>query len=95
MVALSEILSGFEDEAMFECIGFDDIDLQEMMPEVAAAPSQPYLKKGKSPPVRIVLRVHQVALVERALSATGLMNRAAALLEICKHYEERQFDVVG
>lgn len=54
--------------------------------------------RASSPVTRVVLANHDVAIVERAIAATGLLNRGEALLQLCRSYlqvnrhEDRQFD---
>lgn len=96
---LQGVLADLDDVAL-EVTGFDDPELGELFAPAAEASGlsdsrTKRIGKQNAPTVRIVLRVEDVAEVERALAATGLMNRAQALLEICKAYEERQLDPVG
>ncbi len=57
--------------------------------------------KQKAEQVKAVFTVEQIAVVERAIKATGEKNRGEALVEICQAYldgnanSERQFDFLA
>lgn len=97
---LASLLSGIEDPELVEIAGYDAAELDELLgsvaelDEAAAASSgdRPLTmsKGGTLPAVRILMLVQDIATVERALLATGCVNRAEALLEVCKAYEKRQ-----
>jgi len=92
---LADLLGGMSDKALIEIAGFDDIELNDMLgadhgEHVPEHRALSMTKTSRDTSVRIVMFVSDVGAVERALYATGLENRAAALLTICEFYEKRQ-----
>lgn len=70
-----------------------------MLPSISETPDVPdergaRLQRRDDPTVRILVSVQEVGRFERAIEASGLMNRASALMEICDHYvkTKRQLD---
>lgn len=93
--ALMATIRHLEDQSsdLMDICGFDAMEINDMMipfaePEVTPQDSRSkhMTMSKKSPTVRIVLRVCDVAQVERALKATGNPNRAEALMEVCESY---------
>lgn len=82
--------------------GFDDDELQELndllAPDAAAEKTASRsIGNGTVPVVRICIAMPNVATFERAMQATGEMNRETALMKLAKFYlnateEERQLD---
>lgn len=96
---LIELIGEIGDESLLGAIGFDDVELDELLPSISEAPDVPdergaRLQRRDDPTVRILVSVGEVGRFERAIEATGLMNRASALMEICDHYvkTKRQLD---
>lgn len=88
---LQEVITGFDDAALIEVIGFDAPEIDEILSmqpptEEAAVASRLGAPKKTTPTVRILLHVEDIAEVENAFTATGIANRADALLEICRTY---------
>lgn len=83
---------------LLEAAGFDDIEADELLPkleqysdgEEATGEKQRHgasnMIDRSRVTVRPVIAVDKIEVIERALSATGLMNREAAMLEIASAY---------
>lgn len=84
--------------AALEGTGFEPSDLDELLAEVDSSAladvaddeSGNHRKLGdRKAQIKAVLYAEQVALFERAMQATGEMNRGEALLSICRAYLDR------
>jgi len=83
---------------MQEAVGFDAPELDEMLPKLEQFSDGSELTGENAGPssmidrsrvtVRPVIAVSQVDVLERALLATGLQNREAALMELARAYLE-------
>lgn len=97
---LMELVGELGDESLLGAIGFDAAELDELLPMFSETPASApdargtRLQRRDDPTVRVVISVAEVGRFERAIEATGLMNRASALMEICDHYvkTKRQLD---
>lgn len=97
------------DEALLLATGMDDLDVDVLLDQVGGmlltlAESQPGDSNRdlgkKDQTVKVVLYTEQLAVMEQAIAATGLMNRGEAVTLICEAYlngkgetTERQFDL--
>ena len=88
---LADINAGFDFDGLFREDELDDV-MQAANRELEALLA---LEQGVSSPrdlgdkkmqIKPVLYVDEVAVFERAISATGLPNRGEALIAICQHY---------
>lgn len=82
-------LHGLKDADLVGVASFNDADLHEL--DQLLAPSMPGSKRALSgfknvPVVRIVIAVSKLERFERAMQATGEMNRETALLKISESY---------
>ena len=90
-MALAAQLKPFSAEEL-DGIGFDQAEASELFETgqdgFEVAPGGSEAKRGGKPQVsvRLMIAVANVEVVERALSATGQMNREQALLEVCNAY---------
>lgn len=90
---LAEQLASLGDSELIEAVGFDEAELSElqlaldpMAPQKAPAVPRIGRASKRTPSARVMLNVEQIEEFERAIRATGVMNRADALLTICRHY---------
>lgn len=93
---LLELVGEISDESLLGAIGFDSAELDDLLPPVTQASAAQAdsrgarLQRRDEPTVRPVLSVEEVGRFEIALEATGHMNRAHALLEICDSYVQQK-----
>jgi hypothetical protein len=95
---LARQLASFDDSDLPALIGFDPGDLAELPPqggdmegdgaagEPGARKSAPRVPRSSDVTVRVLVVVPNAELFERAMQATGQMNRAEALMSICSSY---------
>lgn len=87
-----EALAG--ESELLEVLGFDDAEFGELSDVEKTVDAKPRMAVyGKSPTIKVVLRIADVARFEAALASTGNRNRGAALMEIVDGWQKRQFDV--
>jgi hypothetical protein len=91
--ALVELLTELAEGVGLEGTGFDGDDLDELLRETAMffepSPPNDQTQGRVSRPdalVRLVVQVGDIGVIERALAATGCMNRAEALAKVCVSY---------
>jgi hypothetical protein len=94
--ALAATIGAISDTDLLEAAGFDTGELNDIFRgssepiELEAAGESAGAGGGNKKPVtvRVAIAVRSVEAFEQALSATGLMNREEALLEVCRTYVE-------
>lgn len=81
------------DAELLEAIGYSDAELERLLEELEVTSLQDAMPaEGKrlsgdaSKQIKAVLYAEDVSEFERAILATGLRNRAEALLSICRYY---------
>lgn len=88
---LADQLQGLTD-ADLHAIGFDEAEAHGIFDAVSAPDRQPDAAaralgaRASDVCVKIMVSVRDVDVVERALRATGQMNRGDAMMEVCRRY---------